>query len=68
MCRLTKSKDEYFALTNDFTTTADEGSVIKLRDEYRHVQHNLRAAAMKEHKKLYDDIPLPLADHSMVIY
>ena len=67
MCRLTKSKDEHFALTNDFTTTADEGSVIKLRDEYRYMQHNLRAAAMREHKKLYDDISLSLADHCMVI-
>ena len=67
MCRLTKSEEEYFALTNDFTT-ADEGSVIKLRNEYRHMQHNLRAAAMREHKKLYDDITLSLADHCMVIY
>ena len=67
MCRLTKSEEEYFALTNNFTT-GDEGSVIKLRDEYRHMQHNLWAAAMREHKKLYDDIPLLLADHCMVIY
>ena len=66
-CRLTKCEDEQFALTNNFTT-ADEGSVIKLRDEYRHMQHNLRAAAMREHKKLYDNIPLSLADHCMVIY
>ena len=64
--RLTKGEDEKFALTNDFTT-ADEGSIIKLRDTYRHMQHNLRAAAVREHKKLYDDIPLSLADHCMVI-
>ena len=64
--RLLKSEEEHFALTNKFTT-ADEGSVVKLRDAYRHMQHNLRAAAVREHKKLYGDISLSLADQSMVI-
>ena len=68
MHRLGEAKDEQFALTSDFTT-ADERSAVKLRDMYRHMQHNLRATALRDHKKLYDDIPLLLiqADHCMVI-
>ena len=62
--RLAKAEDEQFALTNDFTT-ADEGSTIKLRDMYRHMQHNFRATALRDHKKLYDK-NLVLADHCMV--
>ena len=62
--RLAKAEDEQFALTNDFTT-ADEGSTIKLRDMYRHMQHNFRATALRDHKKLYDKI-IVLADHCMV--
>ena len=64
---MTKCEDEHLAFTNNFTT-ADKVSVVKLRDEYRCMQHNHQAAAMGEHKKLYDDIPLPLAVQCTVIY
>lgn len=60
-------EEDWFALTNAFTT-ADEGSVIKLRDKYRHLQQNVRAAAMREHKRFYDGVTLPLADHCMVTH
>ena len=57
--RLGEAEDERFALTNDFTT-ADEGGAVKMRDMYRHMQHNLRAVALRDHKESYDDIPLLL--------
>ena len=66
MHRLTKLEERSFAFTNAFTT-ADEGSVIKLRDTYRNLQANARPAANRAHKKVYKGIDLPIAEHTMVL-
>ena len=65
LCRLTALEEESFKFTNAFTT-ADEGSVIKLRDTYRNLQTNGRPAANHAHKKAYKEIPSPILNHTMV--
>ena len=67
LCRLTKHEEDSYKYTNAFTT-ADEGSVMKLKDVYRHMQHNSRAEAGRTHRKLYRDAALQLAEHGMVKY
>ena len=58
-------EEQSFKFTNAFTT-ADEGSVIKLRDTYRSLQTNGRPAANRDHKKAYKGITYPIVDHTMV--
>ena len=41
---------------------------MKLKDVYRHMQHNNRTEAGRAHRKLYREAPLQLADHGMVNY
>ena len=59
------AEEESFAFTNIFTT-AGEGSIMDLQTVYRHMQHNVRSAAARAHKKIHPDIPLQLSDHGMV--
>jgi len=67
ICRLAKHEEDSYKYTNAFTT-ADERSVMKLKDVYRHMQHNSRAEAGRAHRKLYRDAAVKLADHGMVKY
>lgn len=63
--RCIKAEEESFAYTNAFSTTG-KGSVFDLQGVYRHMQHNVRPAAVRQHKKIYPNIPLQLCDHGMV--
>lgn len=64
---MTRHEEDSFKFTNAFTT-ADEGSVMKLKEIYRHIQHNNRPEAARAHRKLYKEVVLRLADHGMVKY
>ena len=63
--RCIEAEEESFAFTNSFST-AGEGSVLHLQTVYRHMQHNVRSAAVRAHKKVFPNIPLQLSDHGMV--
>lgn len=63
--RCIEAEEESFAYTNSFST-AGEGSVLHLQAVYRHMQHNVRSAAVRAHKKVFPNIPLQLSDHGMV--
>ena len=65
--RCIEAEEESFKFTNAFST-AGEGSVMHLRTVYRHMQHNVRSAAIRAHKKVFPNIPLHLSDHGMVWY
>ena len=63
--RCIQAEEESFAFTNTFST-ACEGSVFNLQNVYRHMQHNIRSAAVRAHKKKHPNIPLQLSYHGMV--
>ena len=67
MSRCITAEEESFAFTNTFST-AGEGSVFDLQNVYRHMQHNVRAAAVRAHKRSNPNITLQLSDHGMVNY
>ena len=39
---------------------------MKLKDVYRHMQHNNRTEAARAHRRIYHEATLQLADHGMV--
>ena len=63
--RFIQAEEESFAFTNAFSS-ACEGSVFGLQNVYRHMQRNVRSAAVRAHKKMYPDTPLELSHHGMV--
>ena len=50
--RQLEDEEESYKFTNAFTL-AGEGSVLDISKRYRHLQHNMRASAVRASKKVY---------------
>ena len=50
--RKLEDEEESYKFTNAFTS-AGEGSVLDISKRYRHLQHNMRASAVRASKKVY---------------
>ncbi|XP_065908348.1 uncharacterized protein [Dysidea avara] len=61
-------EEESFKFTNSFTT-ADSRSPLMLGQEYRYIQHNIRPAAGRAHRRAYNNSkPVPFEEHTMLAY
>ena len=52
--RKLEDEEESYKFTNAFTS-AGEGSVLDISKRYRHLQHNMRASAVRASKQVYKD-------------
>ena len=50
--RKLEDEEESYKFTNAFTS-AGEGSVLDISKRYRHLQHNMRASAVRASKQVY---------------
>ena len=50
--RKLEDEEESYKFTNAFTS-AGEGSVLDIAKRYRHLQHNMRASAVRASKEVY---------------
>jgi len=51
-CRLLTVEEDTYKFTNALTS-ADDNSVLGISKRYRHVQHNMRATAIRASKGVY---------------